>query len=198
MEASDSKEKETVKKTYGKIVLTLENALLSSEKLDSEQGTVSQQDGLERSIELDLRFLGCELIQTAGILLKLPQVWKKNSRKTFRAMFAIENVFSEFPRLIFNDVPICYLCSGRHGFRTSAFPAILLFQIIRSSRFWGNCYGLYLLGIENRRSTTTTPRCPERVQPHQTNARSKVSIPPPIHFFILTQFINLFINQFCR
>jgi hypothetical protein len=87
MEASDSKEKEIFKKTYGKIVLTLENAILNSEKLDSEQGTVSQQDGLEKSIELDLRFLGCELIQTAGILLKLPQVSMKpeNFMENFRA-----------------------------------------------------------------------------------------------------------------
>ena len=72
MEPIDSKEKETLKKTYGKIVLTLENAIIPSEKLDAE--SVSQQDGLAKQTELDLRFLGCELIQTAGILLKLPQV----------------------------------------------------------------------------------------------------------------------------
>jgi hypothetical protein len=74
MEATESKEKETLKRTYGKIVLTLENAIIKSEKLDSDQGTVSQRDGLSKQTELDLRFLGCELVQTAGILLKLPQV----------------------------------------------------------------------------------------------------------------------------
>lgn len=76
MEATESKEKDTLKRTYGKIVLTLENAIINSEKLDSELGTCSQKDGLNKQIELDLRFLGCELVQTAGILLKLPQVSK--------------------------------------------------------------------------------------------------------------------------
>lgn len=77
METTETKEKELVKRSYGKIVLTLENAILSSEKLDSQ--TVSQEDGLSIEIELDLRILGCELIQTAGILLKLPQVCKSIS-----------------------------------------------------------------------------------------------------------------------
>lgn len=72
MEPSETKEKEAPKRTYGKIVLTLENATLPSEKL--EGSTVSQLDGLEKDTETDLRMLGCELIQTAGILLKLPQV----------------------------------------------------------------------------------------------------------------------------
>lgn len=58
-------------KPYGKIVLTLQNCLLPKEKLDS---TPSSLDGLDAEIETDLRILGCELIQTAGILLKLPQV----------------------------------------------------------------------------------------------------------------------------
>jgi hypothetical protein len=72
MEASESKEKDVINKKYGKIVLTLENAILPAEKLEAP--SVSQEDGLSKEIELDLRILGCELIQTAGILLKLPQV----------------------------------------------------------------------------------------------------------------------------
>lgn len=72
METSDSKDKDVIKRNYGKIILTLENAILSSEKLEGP--TVSQEDGLTRDTEMDLRILGCELIQTAGILLKLPQV----------------------------------------------------------------------------------------------------------------------------
>jgi cyclin L len=94
MEATESKEKETLKKTYGKIVLTLENAIIPDsdlEKLDSELGTVSQRDGLSKQTELDLRILGCELVQTAGILLKLPQVRptteRLRKRKVSRAMF---------------------------------------------------------------------------------------------------------------
>lgn len=58
-------------KQYGKIVLTLQNCLLPDEKLNS---TPSHLDGLDAETETDLRILGCELIQTAGILLKLPQV----------------------------------------------------------------------------------------------------------------------------
>lgn len=58
-------------KPYGKIVLTLKNCLLPEEKLNS---TPSYLDGLDAETETDLRILGCELIQTAGILLKLPQV----------------------------------------------------------------------------------------------------------------------------
>lgn len=58
-------------KLYGKIVLTLQNCLLPEEKLNS---TPSHLDGLDAETETDLRILGCELIQTAGILLKLPQV----------------------------------------------------------------------------------------------------------------------------
>lgn len=61
----------SVKKPYGKIVLTLKNCLLPEEKL---MPTPSQLDGLDLETETDLRILGCELIQTAGILLKLPQV----------------------------------------------------------------------------------------------------------------------------
>lgn len=56
---------------FGKITLTLENCLLSDNKL---QETPSQQDGLDKETETDLRILGCELIQISGILLKLPQV----------------------------------------------------------------------------------------------------------------------------
>lgn len=58
-------------KSYGKVVLTLKNQLLPDEKLAV---TPSQTDGLDADTETDLRIYGCELIQTAGILLKLPQV----------------------------------------------------------------------------------------------------------------------------
>lgn len=53
------------------VFLTLDNVLLPEEKLTP---TPSMQDGLDTEIEQDLRILGCEFIQTAGILLKLPQV----------------------------------------------------------------------------------------------------------------------------
>uniref|UniRef100_A0A1Q3F182 Putative cdk9 kinase-activating protein cyclin t n=1 Tax=Culex tarsalis TaxID=7177 RepID=A0A1Q3F182_CULTA len=71
-------------KSYGKIVLTLENCLLPEVKLDL---TPSQADGLDRETEVDLRILGCELIQTAGILLKLPQVAMATGQVLFQRFF---------------------------------------------------------------------------------------------------------------
>ena len=56
---------------YGKIVLSLDNVLLPPEKTTSSP---SQADGLDPKSEKQLRFIGCELIQTAGMLLKVPQV----------------------------------------------------------------------------------------------------------------------------
>lgn len=64
-------EKPPLPRQFNKIILTLENCLLPEDKL---QETPSQQDGLDKETETDLRILGCELIQTAGLLLKLPQV----------------------------------------------------------------------------------------------------------------------------
>ena len=61
----------TMKRDFSKVVLTLENVLIPDEKLSE---TPSMLDGLEKEVETDLRILGCELIQTSGILLKLPQV----------------------------------------------------------------------------------------------------------------------------
>ncbi|CAF1603535.1 unnamed protein product, partial [Didymodactylos carnosus] len=58
--------------TYSNVILTLGNVLLPSEKLYPNP-TPSMQEGLSWDIEYDLRLLGCELIQTAGLLLKLPQ-----------------------------------------------------------------------------------------------------------------------------
>lgn len=54
-----------------KVLLTLSNVLLPKEKL---MCTPSMIDGLDFETEVDLRIVGCEWIQTAGMLLKLPQV----------------------------------------------------------------------------------------------------------------------------
>lgn len=60
-----------IPKHYGRVIINLENCLLPSERLAC---TASSHDGLDPETEMDLRILGCELIQTAGILLRLPQV----------------------------------------------------------------------------------------------------------------------------
>ena len=64
------------KKIYGKIELQLDQCLLPDSLL---METPSQIDGLSKSEEMDLRILGCEMIQVSGILLKLPQVIMLNS-----------------------------------------------------------------------------------------------------------------------
>ena len=56
---------------YGDVRIMLENCILPEERLFS---TPSMRDGLDKEIEIDLRIVGCEYIQIAGILLKLPQV----------------------------------------------------------------------------------------------------------------------------
>lgn len=58
-------------KVYSEVFLTIDNSLIPEEKLSP---TPSMQDGLDLYVETDLRILGCELIQAAGILLRLPQV----------------------------------------------------------------------------------------------------------------------------
>ncbi|KAK3909945.1 Cyclin-L1 [Frankliniella fusca] len=71
-------------KPYGKVILTLKNCLLPEEKLSP---TPSQLDGLDRETETDLRILGCELIQTAGILLRLPQVAMATGQVLFQRFY---------------------------------------------------------------------------------------------------------------
>ena len=60
------------KEQFGHIKLDISNSVLPFEKLAS---TPSTNDGLSDDVEIQIRSLGCELIQLAGKLLKLPQVW---------------------------------------------------------------------------------------------------------------------------
>ena len=58
-------------KEFSSIVLTLENCIIPEERL---RNTPSLKDGVNPELEVDLRLTGCEYIQSAGLLLKLPQV----------------------------------------------------------------------------------------------------------------------------
>ncbi|CAG8812021.1 45490_t:CDS:2 [Gigaspora margarita] len=51
--------------------LSLQNAILTYEQLET---TPSKIDEISEDLEDNLRKLGCDLIQSAGILLRLPQV----------------------------------------------------------------------------------------------------------------------------
>ncbi|XP_052034360.1 cyclin-L2 isoform X3 [Apodemus sylvaticus] len=55
---------------YSGVLITLENCLLPDDKL---RFTPSMSSGLDIDTETGLRVVGCELIQAAGILLRLPQ-----------------------------------------------------------------------------------------------------------------------------
>src|SRR5204862_255330 len=57
--------------SYGSIKLSLENCLLPESKFECSPSSL---DGLDAQSEYELRILGTELIQSSGILLKLPQV----------------------------------------------------------------------------------------------------------------------------
>ncbi|XP_022454276.1 cyclin-L2 isoform X3 [Delphinapterus leucas] len=95
---------------YSGVLITLENCLLPDDKL---RFTPSMSSGLDTDTETDLRVVGCELIQAAGILLRLPQV-------------------RERPR-----------ASGRgcHGYRAGVVPAVLLHQVLCEA-FHGGCTAL--------------------------------------------------------
>lgn len=56
---------------YSGVLLAIDSSLVPEEKRSE---TPSMRDGLELHTETELRILGCELIQSAGILLRLPQV----------------------------------------------------------------------------------------------------------------------------
>ena len=56
---------------FSRIQLDISNSVLPLSRLTP---TPSSRDGLTEEAELQLRSLGCDLIQLAGKLLKLPQV----------------------------------------------------------------------------------------------------------------------------
>lgn len=58
---------------FKKVIWNLENDPIPDVKLVA---TPSRLDGLDEESEKDLRIIGCELIQSVGIILELPQVSK--------------------------------------------------------------------------------------------------------------------------
>ncbi|XP_061790113.1 cyclin-L1a isoform X1 [Nerophis lumbriciformis] len=71
-------------KVYSEVYLTIDNSLIPEERLSP---TPSMLDGLDLHAETDLRILGCELIQSAGILLRLPQVAMATGQVLFHRFF---------------------------------------------------------------------------------------------------------------
>ena len=56
---------------FGSVLLSLENCIIPENRL---RDTPSRKDGVSQELEVDLRMVGCEYIQSAGLLLRLPQV----------------------------------------------------------------------------------------------------------------------------
>ncbi|KAM3920873.1 cyclin-L2 isoform 1-T1 [Leptodactylus fuscus] len=71
-------------KIYSGVLISLENCLIPEEKCAL---TPSIADGLDTDTETDLRCVGCELIQSAGILLRLPQVAMATGQVLFQRFF---------------------------------------------------------------------------------------------------------------
>ncbi|KAG2226034.1 hypothetical protein INT45_002500 [Circinella minor] len=62
----------------------MQNSVASDEQLEL---TPSRKDGISEDLEETLRNFGCELIQSAGILLKLPQVAMATAQVLFQRFF---------------------------------------------------------------------------------------------------------------
>ncbi|XP_074832052.1 cyclin-L2 isoform X2 [Carettochelys insculpta] len=69
---------------YSGVLITLENCLLPDHAL---RFTPSMSSGLDPDTETQLRVTGCELIQAAGILLRLPQVAMATGQVLFQRFF---------------------------------------------------------------------------------------------------------------
>ncbi|KAG0334189.1 hypothetical protein BG004_000526 [Podila humilis] len=69
--------------------LSLQNALLTLEQL---QQTPSREDGVTEEQEDNMRQFGCHFIQTAGILLKLPQVAMATAQILFQRFFYLASL----------------------------------------------------------------------------------------------------------
>jgi len=69
---------------WGQVQLTISNSVLPLDKLSP---TPSAKDGMSQATEDSLRNLGCNLIQTAGKLLRLPQVAMATGCVLFQRFF---------------------------------------------------------------------------------------------------------------
>uniref|UniRef100_A0AAY4AGA5 Cyclin-like domain-containing protein n=1 Tax=Denticeps clupeoides TaxID=299321 RepID=A0AAY4AGA5_9TELE len=71
-------------KRYSEVFLAIDSSTIPEERLSP---TPSALDGLDPETETDLRILGCELVQSAGILLRLPQVAMATGQVLFHRFF---------------------------------------------------------------------------------------------------------------
>ena len=79
-------------KDFEKIHLNLENCIVPKDRL---LNTPSRKLGMSHELEVDLRITGCEYIQTAGLLLQLPQVAMATAQVLFQRFYYAKS-FTEF------------------------------------------------------------------------------------------------------
>ena len=121
-------------RVYSSVTISLENCIIPDEKLST---TPSLLDGLDLETETDLRAIGCELIQSAGILLKLPQVGQDDSLVMISpsspvAPFSLSPSRRNVCSFYFRRVVV-----GRHGERASSLSSLFLFQVLREAQHGG-------------------------------------------------------------
>jgi len=91
---------------WGDVILTISNSVLPLEKLCP---TPSSLDGMSQVVEDDLRNLGCNLIQTAGKLLRLPQVAMATGCVLFQRFFFAKS-FVRYPMEVVAMGCVCLAC----------------------------------------------------------------------------------------
>ena len=126
MEGGETERNALNTRDFSKVIITLENVLLPDEK---RSPTPSILDGLDSDTETDLRILGCELIQTSGILLKLPQVdctfifWLNETQILFNRRLHDLHILEFISHIDVSFVIILH--TGSNGHRTSNISEIL-------------------------------------------------------------------------
>jgi hypothetical protein len=91
---------------WGEVLLTISNSVLPLDKLCP---TPSSLDGMSQAVEDDLRNLGCNLIQTAGKLLRLPQVAMATGCVLFQRFFFAKS-FVRFQMEVVAMGCVCLAC----------------------------------------------------------------------------------------
>ena len=71
-------------KEFDRILLNLEKCIVPVERI---LNTPSAKQGMSHELEVDLRIAGCEYIQTAGLLLQLPQVAMATAQVLFQRFY---------------------------------------------------------------------------------------------------------------
>eukprot|EP00124_Ichthyophonus_hoferi_P004477 Ihof_evm3s499 gene=Ihof_evmTU3s499 len=121
--------------------LTLDNLVIPTEQL---RNTPSKRDGIDGETETDLRILGCEMIQLAGKLLKLPQVAMATAQTLFQRFYYRKSFVG-------------------HDFTHVAMACIFLAaKIEESSRRTSQVLNVFHHIVQRRAGKPETPLNPER------------------------------------